>query len=78
MGTHHYFVIPDSNDNVIAPFIQYDLDSPFPELLATNGYSCTIHSCPLYASPCTTHTASYFPHDKLIFCKHLVYTPAVD
>ena len=34
-GTWHFFVIPDGEEDVIAPFISYNLDSPFPKLLAT-------------------------------------------
>jgi len=36
-GTRHLFVIPLGDEDVIAPFIRYDLRNPFPELLATNG-----------------------------------------
>jgi len=43
-GTCHFFVIPLGDKDVIAPFIRYDLHSPFPELLATNGRNCAIHS----------------------------------
>ena len=48
-GTRHFFVIPDREQNTIAPFILYDLSCPFPELLATQGCGCTIHSRPLHA-----------------------------
>ena len=48
-GTQHFFVIPDREEDVIAPFISYNLDSPFPELLATRGLGCTVHSRPLHA-----------------------------
>ena len=47
--THHFFVIPDGEQNTIAPFVSYDLNCPFPELLATQGHRCTIHSQPLHA-----------------------------
>ena len=47
-GTHYFFVISDSEEDVIALFISYDLQATFPELLATNGHGCTIHSCPLH------------------------------
>jgi len=36
-GTRHLFVIPSGDEDVIAPFIRYDLRNPFPELLATMG-----------------------------------------
>jgi len=77
-GTCHYFVIPDGNQDVIAPFVQYNLDSPFPKLLATNGQGCTVHSCPLYASPCTSCTASYSPQDELLFWANIVFTPTIN
>jgi len=46
VGTRHFFVIPDGEEDVIALFISYDLHTTFPELLATIGRGCTIHSCP--------------------------------
>jgi len=49
IGMRHFFVIPDSDEDVIAPFISYDLHTTFPELLATNRCGCTVHSCPLHA-----------------------------
>jgi len=78
MGTHHYFIIPDGDQDVITPFVQYDLDSLFPELLATHGHGCTVHSQPLYASPHTSRTAFYFSHDKLLFHNNVIFTLAVD
>jgi len=54
-GTCHFFVIPDSKEDIIAPFISYDLHTTFPELLATNGRGCTVHSCPLHACPVGQH-----------------------
>ena len=48
-GTRHFFVIPDGKQETIAPFISYDLNCPFPELLATQGLGCTVHSRPLHA-----------------------------
>jgi len=50
-GTCHLFVIPLGDEDVIAPFIHYDLHNPFPELLATNGRYCTVHSRPLHTVP---------------------------
>ena len=44
-GTCHFFVIPDGEEDVIIPFISYNLHATFPELLATNGHGCTVHSC---------------------------------
>jgi len=46
IGTRHFFIIPDGDEDVIAPFISYDLHTTFPELLATNGRGCTIYSRP--------------------------------
>ena len=48
-GTRHFFVIPDGEQDTITPFISYDLNCPFPELLATQGRGCTVHSRPLHA-----------------------------
>ena len=48
-GTRHFFLIPHREEVCIAPFIQYDFDTPYPELLATRGRGCTVHSKPLHA-----------------------------
>jgi len=60
-GTRHLFVIPLGDKDVITPFIHYDLRNPFPELLATNGHHCTVHSRPLHAVPQTSRTAPLSP-----------------
>ena len=59
-GTQHFFVIPDREEDVIAPFISYNLDSPFPKLLATRGLGCTVHSRPLHA--CTDPSMARCPY----------------
>jgi len=66
IGTRHFFIIPDGDQDVIAPFISYDLHTTFPELLATNGRGCTIHSCPLHACPVGQHHTAISPKDKLL------------
>ena len=48
-STHHFFVIPNREQDTIAPFISYNLNCPIPELLATWGLGCTIHARPLHA-----------------------------
>jgi len=50
-GTCHLFIIPLGDEDVIAPFICYNLCNPFPKLLATNGRNCTIHLHPLHVAP---------------------------
>ena len=40
INTHHYFAIPNGEEDKIASFICYDITGPFPELLATNGCNC--------------------------------------
>jgi len=78
VGTHHFFVISDGDKDVIAPFISYDLHTTFPELLATNGCSCTIHSCPLHAHPVGQHHMAISPKDKLLLTKGAQFTDLVD
>ena len=34
-GTHHFFIIPNEEIEEITPYITYNLDMPFLELLAT-------------------------------------------
>jgi len=77
-GTCHLFVIPLGDEDVIAPFICYDLNNPFPELLATNGHYCTIHSRPLHAAPLSSHASPLSPHNELFFHPKLELTAGVD
>ena len=77
-GTHHLFVIPLGDKDVIAPFIRYDLCNPFPELLATNGRHCIVHSRPLHAIPQTTRSSPLSPHNELFFHSNLELTRGVD
>jgi len=77
-GTRHLFVIPLGDEDVIAPFIRYDLHNPFPELLATNGRHCTIHSRPLHAVPQTSCASPLSPRNELFFHNDLELTKGVD
>jgi len=77
-GTCHIFVIPLGDEDVITPFICYDLHNPFPELLATNGHYCTVHSRPLHAIPQTSHTSPLLPRNELFFHPDLELTRGVD
>ena len=76
--TCHFFVIPDGEEDVIAPFISYDLDTIFPELLATNSCGCTVHSCPLHACPIGQHHTFISPKDELLLTKAMQFTDLVD
>jgi len=78
VGTHHFFVIPNSNKNVIAPFISYNLYTTFPELLATNRHGCTICSCPLHAHSVGQHHTAIFPKDELLLTQGAQFTDLVD
>jgi len=77
-GTRHFFVIPDGEEDVIAPFISYDLHATFPELLATNGHGCTVHSCPLHACPVGHHHTAISPKDELLLTNSKQYTDLID
>ena len=76
--THHFFVIPDGDEDVIAPFISYDLDATFPKLLATNGRGCTVHSHPLHAYVVGHHHSPISPKDKLLLQKGTQYADLMD
>jgi len=78
IGTCHFFVIPNGNEDVIAPFISYDLHTTFPKLLTTNGRGCTIHSCPLHARPVRQHHMAISPKDELILTPGTQFTDLVD
>jgi len=77
-GTCHFFVIPDSEEDIITPFISYDMNATFPELLATNSCGCTIHSHPLHARPMGNHHTAISPKDKLLLTKGAQFTDLVD
>jgi len=77
-GTRHLFVIPLGDEDVIAPFIRYDLRNPFPELLATNGRNCTVHLRPLHAAPLTSRASPLSPRNELFFHPDLELTKGVD
>ena len=77
-GTHHLFVIPLGNKDIITPFIRYDLCNPFPELLATNGQYCTVHSCPLHTAPQISCASPLSPRNELFFHPDLELTRGVD
>ena len=77
-NTRHYFVIPDGKEDMIATFICYDMTSPFPELLATNGHNCTIHSRPLHACANAQPRTPLSPRDKLLFVDKLLYSSAIN
>ena len=77
-GTRHFFVIPDGDEDVIAPFISYDLHTTFPELLATNGRGCTVHSRPLHARPVGQHHTAISPKDELLLTESMQFTNLVD
>jgi len=78
VGMRHFFVIPDGNKDVIAPFISYDLHTTFPELLATNGHGCTVHSFPLHAYPVGQHHTAISPKDELLLTQGAQFTDLVD
>ena len=78
VGTRHFFVIPDGEEDVITPFISYDLHATFPELLATNGHGCMVHSRPLHACPIRQHHTAISPKDKLLLTSGMQFTDLVD
>jgi len=78
VGTRHFFVIPDGDEDVIAPFISYDLHTTFPELLATNGCGCTVHSCPLHAHAIGQHHMAISPKDELLLTQGAQFTDLID
>jgi len=76
-GTRHLFVIPLGDEDVITPFIHYDLRNPFPKLLATNGCYCTIHSHPLHAVPQTSCTSLMLPRNSVATTQADVFEKSV-
>ena len=78
-GTHHFFVIPVGKQDTITPFISYDLNCPFPELLATQGHGCTVHSWPLHArADPSVARCPYGPSIEQFFIEDGIHTDAVN
>ena len=78
-GTRHFFVIPDREQDTIAPFVSYDLNCPFPELLATQGCRCTVHSQPLHArADPSVAQCPYGPNVEQFLVNDMVHTDAVN
>ena len=78
-GTCHFFIIPNGEQETIAPFISYNLDSPFPKLLATRGLGCTVHSRPLHAcADPSIAQCPYLPAAEQLFIADGIHTDAVN
>ena len=78
IGTRHFFVIPNGEEDVIAPVISYDLHTTFPKLLATNSHGCAVHSRPLHACPVGHHHTAISPKDELLLTSGMQFTDLVD
>jgi len=77
-GTRHFFIIPNGKEDIIAPFISYNLCATFPELLATNRQGCMVHSCPLHTHPVRQYHTAISPKDELLLTKKMQFTDLVD
>ena len=78
-GTCHFFVIPDGEQDTIAPFVSYNLNCPFLELLATQGRGCTVHSQPLHArADPSVAQCPYGPNVEQFLVNDMVHTDAVN
>ena len=78
-GTRHFFVIPNGKQETITPFISYDLNCPFPKLLAIQGLSCTVHSRPLHArADPSVARCPYSPAAERLFAAEGVHTDAIN
>jgi len=77
-NTRHYIVIPNSEEDVMALFICYDYSGTSPEVLATNGKGCQVHSCPLYARATGRSHSPYSPAQELLFHPNKQYTDLID
>ena len=78
-GTCHFFIIPNGEQDTIAPFISYNLICPFPKLLAIQGLGCTVHSRPLHvcADPSMAR-CPYSPGAEQLFVANGVHKDAVN
>jgi hypothetical protein len=73
------FIIPDgSGGEQIAPYIQYDMQPGCPEVLATRGRNCTVHSTPLRAKPKSYDRPFPTRKQQFTFTDMEAFSPIVD
>jgi hypothetical protein len=78
-GPQPDITIPDGNGGTqIAPFVQYDMEAGCPEVLATRGQNCTIHSTPLRARPKPYDRPHFTRKQQFTFMDLEPFSPLVD
>ena len=78
-GPRPEVLIPDENHGTqIAPYILYDMDTESPEILATRGRGCTVHSRPLRACADPYPRPVFTRKQEFLFSRDEAFTPLVD
>jgi len=73
------FLIPDEGEGrEVAPFVQVDSDTDYPELMATRGHGCNVHTRALQAIPNPYPCPQFTWKEEFFFQDHESFTPLVD
>jgi len=78
-GIQYMFLILDEGEGQeVAPFIQVDGDTDYPELMATQGHGCNVHTRALHARPNPYPCPQFTCKEEFFFQDHESFTPLVD
>src|SRR6266478_3800860 len=73
------FLIPDEGEGrEVAPFVQVDSDTDYPELMATRGHGCNVHTRALQAKPNPYPCPQFTWKEEFFFQDHKSFTPLVN
>jgi len=75
----YMFLIPDEGTRQeVAPFIQVNGDMDYPELPATRGQNCNVHTQALQAKPNPYPHPNFTRKEEFFFQDHKSFTPLVN
>ena len=78
-GIQYMFLIPDEGEGQeVTPFIQVDNDTNYPELMATQGHGCNVHTRALCAKPNPYPHPQFTQKEEFFFQDHELFMPLVD
>ncbi len=78
-GIRYMFLIPDEGEGQeVAPFIQVNSDTDYPELLATHGQGCNIHTKALCAKPNPYPHPQFTCKEEFLFQDYKLFMPLVN
>jgi hypothetical protein len=78
-GRLHNISVPVGAEGLeTAPFIRYDFDTDSPELLATHGRGCSVHSSFLHARPKPYELPTLTKKERFLFRMDEPFSPLLD